>query len=236
MDLLDSIMSKMDKPPAVNDKHKQMMREQMKAAEEAKNKERKMLAQFRKHIEERINRFIQNVSLTKKEFEPMDRVARSIVRDVADVAGLTTYVFGVEDVDRHVMVFKKEYPLSEEELEAYKNGEEWDPEKFKEEAKLKEQQRLEDEIRTQKLKNDPGSNKFIEKVERLVGKETGKDSARILEVNKQFGFVRSELKKDKRTIEETLADIRAKKLKRDHTETVEEENDDESQDSSAPHP
>ena len=57
-------------------------------------------------------------------------------RDVADVAGLTTYVFGVEDVDRHVMVFKKEYPLTEEELEAYKNGEEWDPEKFKEEARL----------------------------------------------------------------------------------------------------
>lgn len=36
--------------------------------------------------------------------------------------------------------------------------------------------------------------------------------------------VRSELKKDKRTIEETLADIRAKKLKKDHEE-VEEAND-----------
>lgn len=30
-------------------------------------------------IEERINRFIQNVTLMKKKFEPMDRVARSIV-------------------------------------------------------------------------------------------------------------------------------------------------------------
>ncbi|KAK7081077.1 Sperm-associated antigen 7 [Halocaridina rubra] len=226
MDLLDSIMSKMDKPPAVNDRHKQMMREQQKAVEEAKNKERKRLAQFRKHIEERINRFIQNVSLTKKEFEPMDRVARSIVRDVADIAGLTTYAFGVEDVDRHVMVFKKEHPLTEEELEAYKNGEEWDPEKYKESVKLKEQQKLEDEIRTQKLRNDPGSNKFIEKYERLVGKETGKEAARILEVNKQFGFVRSELKKDKRTIEETLADIRAKKQKREQPGTDGEDHHD----------
>lgn len=236
MDLLDSIMKKMDKPPSVNVKHKQLMKEQQKAVEEAKNKERERLAQFRKHIEERVNRFIQNVALTKKEFEPMDRVARSIVRDVADVAGLTTYAFGVEDVDRHVMVFKKEYPLTEEELDAYKNGEEWDPEKFKEAAKLKEQQRLEDEVRTQRLKKDPGSNKFIEKYERLVGKETGKESARILEVNKQFGYVRSELKKDKRTIEETLADIRAKKLKREYTDASEDARDDKGEDTSLPTP
>ncbi|XP_063608014.1 sperm-associated antigen 7-like [Penaeus indicus] len=216
MDLLDSIMSKMDKPPSINDKQKKMMKEQQKAAEEAKNKERERLNQFRKHIEERVNRFIQNVTLMKKKFEPMDRVARSIVRDVADVAGLTTYAFGVEDVDRHVMVFKKEYVLTEDELEAYKNGEEWDPEKAKEAAMLKEQRRKEDEVRAKQLKKDPCSSKFTEKYERLVGKETGKDSARILEVNKQFGFVRSELKKDKRTIEEALADIHAKKQKRDH--------------------
>lgn len=43
-------------------------------------------------------------------------------------------------------------------------------------------------MRAQQMKKDPGSNKFIEKYERLVGKETGKEAARILEVNKQFGF------------------------------------------------
>uniref|UniRef100_A0A0N7ZB83 R3H domain-containing protein n=1 Tax=Scylla olivacea TaxID=85551 RepID=A0A0N7ZB83_SCYOL len=218
MDLLDSIMSKMDKPPTINNKQKKILKEQQKAVEEARNKEKERLNQFRKHIEERINRFIQNVTLMKKKFEPMDRVARSIVRDVADVAGLTTYAFGTEDVDRHVMVFKKEYPLTEEELDAYRNGEEWDPEKAKEAALLKEKQEHEDELRAQELKKNPGSNKFLEKYERLVGKETGKEAARILEVNKQFGFVRSELKKDKRTIEETLADIRAKKLKKGHEE------------------
>ncbi|KAG7154361.1 sperm-associated antigen 7-like [Homarus americanus] len=225
MDLLDSIMSKMDKPPSMNDKHKKLIREQQKAVEEAKSKERERLNQFRKHIEERVNRFIQNVTLMKKKFEPMERVARSIVRDVADVAGLTTYAFGNEDVDRHVMVFKKEYPLTEDELEAYKNGDEWDPEKAKETALLKEKQQQEDKVRAQQMKKDPGSSKFIEKYERLVGKETGKESARILEVNKQFGYVRSELKKDKRTIEEALADIRAKKMKREQGEQEGTEND-----------
>lgn len=46
-------------------------------------------------------------------------------RDVADVAGLTTYTFGVEGEDRHVMLFKKDYPLDERELQAYRNGKEW---------------------------------------------------------------------------------------------------------------
>lgn len=221
MDILDSIMSKMDRPPSVNNKQKKILKEQQKAVEEAKSKEKERLNQFRKHIEDRINRFIQNVTLMKKKFEPMDRVARSIVRDVADIAGLTTYAFGTEDVDRHVMVFKKEYPLTENELDAYRNGEEWDPEKAKEAALLKEKQEQEDELRAQELKKNPGSSKFIEKYERLVGKETGKDAARVLEVNKQFGIVSSELKKDKRTIEETLADIRAKKLKKGQREVEE---------------
>lgn len=226
MDLLDSIMSKMDKPPSISDKQKKMMKEQQKVAEEARMKERERLNVFRKTIEERIGRFLQNPELMKKRFEPMDRVTRSIARDVADVAGLTTYAFGIEDQDRHVMVFKKEYQLSEEELNCYKSGVEWDPEQAKETAKIKAQQKEDEEQRLKELKNEPTSAKFLEKIEGLVGKETGKDSARILKVNDQFGFVKSELKKDKRTIEETLADIRAKKQKKstddehqDETET-----------------
>ncbi|KAK3740264.1 hypothetical protein QZH41_017830, partial [Actinostola sp. cb2023] len=48
--------------------------------------------------------------------------------DVAEVAGLTTFSFGEEEVDRYVMLFKKEFPPPDEELEAYRNGEEYDPE------------------------------------------------------------------------------------------------------------
>ena len=53
-------------------------------------------------------------------------------RDVADVAGLTSYAFGTEELDRHMMIFKKEYPLTEDELSHYRNGLEWDPVKAKE--------------------------------------------------------------------------------------------------------
>ncbi|KAB7507963.1 Sperm-associated antigen 7 [Armadillidium nasatum] len=234
MDLLDSIMSKMDRPPVISTQQKKLLKEQQKAAEEAKAKEREALKNFRKKVKHLVynyitlkmilldrrygeynNEFFQDSTRLKMPFEPMDRVGRSIVRDVADVAGLTTHVFGLEEDERWVMAFKKEYPLSEDELNAYRNGVDWDPDKAKEDALQRERQKKEEEERAKKLRKEPVPNKFLEKYERLVGKESGLKAARVLEANnKQFGFVSSEMKKDKRTIEETLADIkRAKKSK-----------------------
>ena len=42
--------------------------------------------------------------------------------------------------------------------------------------------------RLKRQKKNPAPHKFVEKYERLVGKETGKESARILEANDQFGL------------------------------------------------
>ena len=42
--------------------------------------------------------------------------------DVADVAGLTSFSFGDEDIDRYIMLFKKEHLPSDEELEALRSG------------------------------------------------------------------------------------------------------------------
>ncbi|KAL7640802.1 UNVERIFIED_CONTAM: hypothetical protein RMT77_009077 [Armadillidium vulgare] len=223
MDLLDSIMSKMDRPPVISTQQKKLLKEQQKAAEEAKAKEREALKNFRKKIEDMVNEFFQDSTRLKMPFEPMDRVGRSIVRDVADVAGLTTHVFGLEEDERWVMAFKKEYPLSEDELNAYRNGVDWDPDKAKEDALQRERQKKEEEERAKKLRKEPVPNKFLEKYERLVGKESGLKAARVLEANnKQFGFVSSELKKDKRTIEETLADIKRAKKSKMSQETAKE--------------
>ena len=41
---------------------------------------------------------------------------------MADVAGLTSYSFGEEDLDRYIMLFKREHPPSDEELEALRSG------------------------------------------------------------------------------------------------------------------
>ena len=63
--------------------------------------------------------------------------------------------------------------------------------------------------------------RYLEKYEHLLGKESAKDAARITSTNKQYGFVPSENKKDQRSIEQTLADIKAKKKKK----TEENENE-----------
>ena len=51
--------------------------------------------------------------------------------EIADVAGLTAHSFGIEDVDRHIIIYKKEAVPSEDELAALRRGEEYDPVKAK---------------------------------------------------------------------------------------------------------
>lgn len=48
--------------------------------------------------------------------------------DVAQIAGLTAISFGQEDVDRYIIVYKKERMPSEDEIFARRNGEEWNAE------------------------------------------------------------------------------------------------------------
>lgn len=52
--------------------------------------------------------------------------------DVAEIAGLTAQSFGVEGVDRYIILFKKECPPSEDELATLRDGDEWNEEKAKE--------------------------------------------------------------------------------------------------------
>ena len=218
MDLLDSIMSKMDKPPVINSKEKELMKKQQKAMEEVRAKEKEKIIKFRKSIEDRVREFMMDSNNMKLRLEPMERMERSIVRDVVDVIGLTCQMFGTEDVDRHVMLFKKEYVLTEEEIAAYRNGEEWDPVRARQEAIEKDRLEVESLVRARVLHRQRGSQKYLEKYERLVGKETGVAAAKVLKADDKqlFGCVRSELKTDKRTIEETMADIRAKKKKKEN--------------------
>lgn len=210
MDLLGSILNSMDKPPSIKNEQKELLKRQKEQMIKKQAAEKANLKRFREQIEKRITEFIKDSSMQKFKFEPMDKVSRSIIHDVADVGGLTAFSFGDDEVDRHVMIFKKEFAPSDEELLAYRKGEEWNPEKVKEEA----QQKLlakENEINEGKLKNILPNTNYKEKYEKLLGKEAGKDAAKITVPNKQFGFVPSDNKRDQRSIEQTLADIRAKK-------------------------
>ena len=105
--------------------------------------------------------------------------------------------------------------FSEDELEACRQGVEWDPvacarEKY-EAVKRKKQEEEEDRIREKKAKSFTPRTNYKQKYEHLIGTEAALDAARVAEAKGSFGMVSAEEKKDKRTVEDIQAEIRAKK-------------------------
>lgn len=211
-DLLGSILDAMEKPPSVGDKEKKLAREQRDKLEKQQKAEKVQMHKFRQRMQEKILTFIQDSSQKKIKFEPMDKVTRTIVHDCAEVAGLASFSFGLEEVDRYVMLWKKEFAPCDDELLAYRRGEEWSEERVVELQQQKEMEKLEREesMKRQKDTMIPVSN-YKDKYEKIIGKAAAKDAAKLTIANKQYGFVPSENKTDKRSIEETMNAIREKK-------------------------
>ncbi|XP_051950098.1 sperm-associated antigen 7 homolog [Xyrauchen texanus] len=212
-DLLGSILSSMEKPPTVHNKEsRKKAKEQAARLKKMEEDEKRKKTEFRKKMEKEVSNFIQDSTLKKKKYNPMGKIERSILHDVAEVAGLSSFSFGEDEESRYVMLFKKEFAPSDEELEAYRNGEEWDPQKAEERRRLKEQAALEMEAdsHTQKRPASPNSN-YRDKYSHLIGTSAAKDAAHTLQANQAYGCVPVANKRDTRSIEEAMNEIRAKK-------------------------
>lgn len=170
--------------------------------------EKNRLKTFRKQIEDAVNDFVADDTVKRHEFPAMDHVHRTVVQDVADVAGLTCHSFGIEDVDRHIILFKSDSLPGEDELAALRRGEVYDPERVRQ-RKLEQEAELEEES-CRKPVVVPATD-YKEKYEHLIGRDAGKSAAQATVTNKQFGYVPSANKRDQRSIEQTLADIQKKK-------------------------
>uniref|UniRef100_A0A3B1J3L4 Sperm-associated antigen 7 homolog n=2 Tax=Astyanax mexicanus TaxID=7994 RepID=A0A3B1J3L4_ASTMX len=221
-DLLGSILSSMEKPPTVGDQEsRRKAREQQARLKKMQEDEKRKKAEFRKKMEKEVNDFIQDSALQKKKYEPMGKIERSILHDVAEVAGLTSFSFGEDEESRYVMLFKKEFAPCDEELEAYRRGEEWDVAKAEERRKLKEQAALEEEAANQNQRRPPSpSSNYRDKYSHLIGTSAAKDAAHTLEANRAYGCVPVANKRDTRSIEEAMNEIRAKKrLKKGEEDT-----------------
>ncbi|XP_028517183.1 sperm-associated antigen 7 homolog [Exaiptasia diaphana] len=238
MDLLGSILDSMDAPPKTENKEeKEKKRKLLKIQKE----ERKKKAEFRTKIEKDVNDFIQDEKRTRHKYPPMNKIQRTIVHDVAEVAGLTTFSFGEDEVDRYVMLFKKEFPPPDEELEAYRNGEEYDPDSI---SKTKTTENNDDiagtsgETSTKESPNKSGAKYwplsakkkeettatfYKDKYKHLLGTESGKAAAKATKSNMSYGVVPSENKRDLRSIEETLNDIRKRKKAKVSSSDVDDE-------------
>ena len=140
MDLLGSIMGSMDasKPPPMSEKEKKKKKQEKEMVAKIEEKERQAKLKFRTKVETKINEFLKKENDKTLKFPPMDKYHRSVVHDVTEVAGLVSYTFGEEDVDRHIQVWKKEFTPCEDELSTLRRGETWDPVKFKLDKEQKE--------------------------------------------------------------------------------------------------
>lgn len=101
-------------------------------------------------------------------------------------AGLTSFFFGKDAKCHYVMIFKKKPVPSDEELDSYHRGEEWDPQKAEETRKLKElAQGPEEEEAAQQVPMvvSPPSD-YKDKYRYLIGKAAAKDTAHMLQADK----------------------------------------------------
>ena len=219
MDLLSSIMNKMEKPPVtVLSKEKQeQIRKQQEAIKKMQEAEKEKWKKFRSDIESSIKAFLADDSVKSLTFPSMDKSRRQVVHDVIDAEGngLTGHSFGLEDIDRHVVVYKEGFVPCEDELNCLRRGEVYDPVKIERERKEKELEEQEYLLSKKKRKKDdvPVSD-YKEKYSHLIGREAGLSAAAATVANKSYGFVPAESKKDQRSIEQTLKDIQEKKAKR----------------------
>uniref|UniRef100_A0A182KGS0 R3H domain-containing protein n=1 Tax=Anopheles christyi TaxID=43041 RepID=A0A182KGS0_9DIPT len=227
MDLLGSILGSMDKPPAKQKTDKNMYEKQKKEYESMKNKQREELNRFRSYVEERLGRFMKDDNRHYLEFQSLDQVHRSIVHDISETAGLSGMSFGMEG-ERYIVVYKKEHLPCEDEMMARKNGEVWNKEIA---AQYAERRRIE-QLKQSNDKNE-SHEKSVENIKlvstcnkkylHLFGEDANLEVVQKTQINRSYGYVPSANKKDVRSIEQTMADIQAKKrLKTQHTQPVEE--------------
>lgn len=162
--------------------------------------EKKKREDFRKKIIKKIGEFIDGTE-KRQEFPSMDKVSRAIIHEVAETAGLISHAFGTdEEENRHVIIFKKEYPPSEEELQVLRKGE----------STTTPEATVSVDTKQNPLLQAPQYD-YRDKYKHLIATEISEPSAIKTEPGKHFGFVPSANKRDLRSIEETLKDIKSKK-------------------------
>lgn len=220
MDLLDSILGSMERPPTVKkpvikDKAKrEKFEKQQKERQEAARKQKEMLDKFRLNISKKIKDFVntpvsENPNTTKLELEAMSKIHRSIVREACEEHEdeIIIHSFGKEEEDRHSIIWKKGYEPCEEEIRAMKAGVEYKPNNQDDDVDDDDEPN-----NTAQSSTADGKDRFWVKYEKIIGENaSGVASARIALPAKQYGCVPIENKKDLRTIEQVIDDKRRSK-------------------------
>jgi len=216
MDILGSIMKNMVQPPRIAPEE----RERRKKIEEMQKKQREAeqnaILKFKGSITLRVEEFSKDEAQTRLVLEPMTRQQRGIVHEIAETNEMVAHSFGTEELDRHVIIFKADACPCEAELNCLKRGEVYVPREI-------ESTEVEEESLVPEKRNRKAQPEYLQKYEKhLGGLDVAKAGAKSTETSRSYGYVSSEQKKDKRTIEETLADIQARKKSKTTNNTADE--------------
>lgn len=237
MDLLDSILNGMEKPPTVKkpeikDKEKREKFEKLqKERQQAARKQKEMVDKFRADITDRIRKFVNtpnsdDPATSRLDLKPMSKIFRSIVRETCDEFedDIVVHSFGTEEVDRHCIIWRKGYEPSEDEIRAMKLGVEYKPKG--DDDGDEDNDDGEDPDQLNDSKTVEGKDKFWSKYERIIGENaSGLESAKVALPAKQYGCVPIDHKKDQRSIEQMMDDIRRKKQKIEEPSTSSNQED-----------
>ncbi|KAJ8958924.1 hypothetical protein NQ318_019693 [Aromia moschata] len=219
MDLLGSIMNSMDKPPSMTEKEKLLLKKRKQEIERRQNEEKEKLKRFKSRVEAKLVSHFNDAKNVMLKFDPMDQICRSIVHEAAEANGLLSYAFGIDGVDRYIRVYRKENAPCEDELAARRRGEPWNELIRQQLLEKRQQEKLEVQCPKKKEKKFVPNSNYKDKYVHLIGQDAALKAAKKTETNKAYGFVPSENKKDVRSIEQTMADIRAKKRQKLSNET-----------------
>jgi hypothetical protein len=167
-------------------------------------KEKQFINNYKAKIQNKVAEFIKNDKVSTMQFPAMEKVFRSVIIECVEEAGsgLICHTFGRED--RYVVVYKNAPSDVELEARRYYDYTAWNKELESEFKKKKEEELLHSEDLARPSSDEsakqPKKSKLIHVACEAISNET-----------RNFGMVSSELKKDKRTVEEALNDIQQKK-------------------------
>lgn len=219
MDLLGSILGSMEKPPSVKkpeikDKEKQKKFEKLqKERQEAAKKHKQMVDKFREDITKQVKEFVNtpttdNIKTREWKLKPMSKLFRTMVREACEEheEEIVVHSFGTDEVDRHCVIWKKGCEPCEEEIWAMKVGVEYKPKSEEDENPIEQSKG------SKRKSSEPVKDKFWSKYEKVIGENAcGVEAARVALPAKQYGCVPIDNKKDQRSIEQMMNDIRKNK-------------------------
>lgn len=183
--------------------------------QEQLNKERQVINNFKVKIQNKLAAFLRDEKLATMQFDPMEKIFRSVIIETTEESNNSLYCHTFGKEDRYVIIYKN--PPSELEIEARRFGDytKWNKEIESEYKKKKEDAEYASTSTTETSKEgEPKEQTKPNKKTKLIHLEC---EALGTDLNRNYGMVSTELKKDTRTIEETMNDIQQKKrLKTQH--------------------